>query len=219
MAKIGTTLHIEEFSRYADGRMSVNNKGVERFKVLRIKEQRPVMIAEVEVLPEDVPDESEVETLAAEVVSLFSSLLSLNIKMGRVKRVDILSKWGVDEEVLKTQVLTRLKPTELSYWIAAIFQENTLHQQTLLQEPLTAERLKQEKEVLSGTVAYLAARQAVESALNPQAQPEPVTKSAPEPEPPSDTPQDASSGVAPQEAPQEAPQDAPKDAPPTSGPD
>lgn len=233
MAKIGTTLHIKEFSRFADGRMSVNNQGIERFKVLRIKEQRPVMIAEVEVLPEDEPDESEVEGLAAEVVQLFSGLLTLNIKMGRVKRVDILSKWGVDEEVLKTQILEGLKPVELSYWIAAIFQENTLHQQTLLQEPLTSERLKQEKEVLSGTVAYLAARHAVELALNPKAEEEQV-KAAPESDPPSDSPQDAPPGGtqdasldapedtpqdASQDAPQDAPQNAPQDAPPTSGPD
>jgi hypothetical protein len=52
---------------------------------------------------------------------------------GAEQRADIMLKWKVDEDTLRPLVLDTLQPRELSYWIASIFAENPLHQQSLLQ--------------------------------------------------------------------------------------
>ena len=44
---------MEEFSPVADGRIFVQNKGKERFKVIKIISEKPVLTCEVEVLKED----------------------------------------------------------------------------------------------------------------------------------------------------------------------
>jgi len=56
MAKVGTILYIEEHKRKPDGQLVVINKGRGRFTVTEVKEVRPVMICEVEALP-DVEEE------------------------------------------------------------------------------------------------------------------------------------------------------------------
>jgi hypothetical protein len=44
---IGTTLEITEHERVKDGRMLINNTGVERFKIVSVKQETPVLICEV----------------------------------------------------------------------------------------------------------------------------------------------------------------------------
>lgn len=57
---IGTTLEIQDFLIESSGRMYVTNKGIERFKVTKVVKQQPVLVCEVEVLPEDDDQSDEV---------------------------------------------------------------------------------------------------------------------------------------------------------------
>ncbi|CAL8464824.1 g4359 [Coccomyxa elongata] len=156
IAAIGTTLQIESHVRMDDGRLGIENKGIERFKVLRICEERPVLICEVEVLEEDDDSHPEVVTVADEVRELFRTLIRLHVKKGTIK---------VGDEEYEPEELKELGPRDLSYWIASNFREMPQHQQILLQENSTLQRLKDEKAVLEGSVNYLRARLAVESAF------------------------------------------------------
>ena len=58
--------------------------GVEKFKVERVIEERPVLICQVKML-EDSDDRSQpVSELARHDVQLFKDLISLNVKMNRL---------------------------------------------------------------------------------------------------------------------------------------
>jgi ATP-dependent Lon protease len=58
VSAIGTTLEIQDFLMESSGRMYVTNKGIERFRVTKVVKQQPVLVCDVEVLPED-DDQSE----------------------------------------------------------------------------------------------------------------------------------------------------------------
>ena len=58
MAKVGTLLEIQQHLPLEDGRMLITSKGVERFQILRIVQERPVLVCEVEIL-KDQPGEDE----------------------------------------------------------------------------------------------------------------------------------------------------------------
>ncbi len=53
---------VQEFTNVPDGRLFVTNKGKERFRVINIVKEKPVLVCEVEVLPE----EEETEEVRAE---------------------------------------------------------------------------------------------------------------------------------------------------------
>jgi len=53
MAAVGTALRIEQHLHEADGRMYITSRGTERFRVTRVVKERPVLICEVETIPED----------------------------------------------------------------------------------------------------------------------------------------------------------------------
>lgn len=60
LAAIGTMLHIDTHERLDDGQMLIENTGKERFQILRVVEERPVLICEVEMLQEDEDASDEV---------------------------------------------------------------------------------------------------------------------------------------------------------------
>ena len=60
MASIGSTLEIMEFANVPDGRLFITSKGKERFKVLNVVAEKPILLCEVEVLPEEAEETEEV---------------------------------------------------------------------------------------------------------------------------------------------------------------
>ncbi len=63
VAEIGCTAEILEVTkRYDDGRMDILTRGVDRFEVLEVNNERPFLQAEISVI-EDVPDHSPVENV------------------------------------------------------------------------------------------------------------------------------------------------------------
>lgn len=148
---------MEEFSPAADGRIFVQNKGKERFKVIKIISEKPVLTCEVEVLKEDEEVDvtgGEIKALSDEVAALLRNVIRLNVKMQNTIATD---------EVIEPAELSSLGPRELSYWVASFFSDIKLLQQMLLEEGSTKARLEKEKEVLSETVKYYSAAAALKS--------------------------------------------------------
>lgn len=58
MAKVGTLLEVQQHLPLEDGRMLITNKGIERFQILRVVQEKPVLLCEVEIL-KDQPGEDE----------------------------------------------------------------------------------------------------------------------------------------------------------------
>jgi ATP-dependent Lon protease len=60
VSAIGTTLEVKDFLVEPSGRMYITNKGIERFRVTNVVKQKPVLVCDVEVLPEDDDQSDEV---------------------------------------------------------------------------------------------------------------------------------------------------------------
>ncbi|WIA15556.1 hypothetical protein OEZ86_004158 [Tetradesmus obliquus] len=169
---IGTTLEIQDFLIESSGRMYVTNKGIERFKVTKVVKQQPVLVCEVEVLPEDDDQSDEAKALAAQVADLFRNVLRLHLKIARAKLRPGASRGSsaaaeplnseAEDEVIEAMELTESSPSQLSYWIAHAFSDSRLTQQTLLEVNKTMERLQEEKALLEGTLKYYSAATALE---------------------------------------------------------
>ena len=54
-----------------DGRIYITSKGCERFKITKVVKDKPVLLAEVEVLGEDNDQSDTTKALAQEVADLF----------------------------------------------------------------------------------------------------------------------------------------------------
>ncbi|KAG2483031.1 hypothetical protein HYH03_018061 [Edaphochlamys debaryana] len=154
MASVGTTLEIVDFAHVQDGRIFITSKGRERFRILNIVRDRPVMIAEVEELEEDEAAGEEVAGLAREVADLLRSTIRLNVKLNNI---------DASEDQLEPEELAGLGARDLSYWIASFFSDIKVLQQSLLEEDSTVKRLNREKEILSDTVRYYSATVALKS--------------------------------------------------------
>ncbi|GFR48354.1 hypothetical protein Agub_g10243 [Astrephomene gubernaculifera] len=156
MASIGTCLEVVEFAHVQDGRIFVTCKGRERFRVLSIVRERPIMIAEVEELAEEAEEEGgeEVSALAREVSDLLRSTVRLNVKLNNIE---------ASEDQLEPEELAGLGPRDLSYWVASFFADIRVLQQSLLEEDSTVKRLRREKEILAETVRYYSATVALKS--------------------------------------------------------
>jgi Lon protease-like protein len=76
MAEIGCTAEIVDVTkRYEDGRMDILTRGVERFEVLRINEERSFLQAEIAVV-EDEPDRPAAQ-LVEQAIRLHAEIVKL----------------------------------------------------------------------------------------------------------------------------------------------
>jgi len=152
MATTGSTLHIDEHEQLPDGRLLIVNKGIKRFRVIEVVQQRPVMICKVEELEHEEPGSPDLVLLADEVRDLFRNTMALGRKM----------KGVAEEDPEEPEELADLGAVDLSFWLASMF-DAPMEQQHLLEMDTAVERLSREKEVLSDTLNYLRARSAIES--------------------------------------------------------
>ncbi|GBF97423.1 ATP-dependent protease [Raphidocelis subcapitata] len=179
MATVGTALEIQAHTFEADGRILVVNKGLERFRVTKVVKERPVLICEVETLPDDEDETPEAKAAATEVAEMFRNVLRLYRKMRRSGRGGVSGGAGApagaggssepEEEPEEPEELTEFSPTQvhpppqLSYWIASVLGEHRGTQQALLEEDSTRGRLAREAEVLGQTLKFYSAATALES--------------------------------------------------------
>eukprot|EP00951_Prasinocladus_malaysianus_P014256 scaffold108385_cov36-Prasinocladus_malaysianus.AAC.1 len=160
LSAIGTLLHIEEHHRFEDGQMRVVNRGLERFKIVSVKKERPVLICDVEFLEREDDTSPEMRTLRDEVADLCKNTLRLSFKVGKVDAVE--TQWNLPE-------LQNLGPYDLSCWIAFNFLQDNVSKQSLLELDSTTERLEKEREWLQKNLSYLSAASALEGAFTTDA--------------------------------------------------
>eukprot|EP00878_Enallax_costatus_P005223 GHUV01005489.1.p1 GENE.GHUV01005489.1~~GHUV01005489.1.p1 ORF type:complete len:347 (+),score=73.03 GHUV01005489.1:210-1250(+) len=177
LSAIGTTLEIQDFVLEPNGRMYVTNKGVERFEVKSVVTEKPVLVCEVEVLPEDQDESEEATKLSSEVADLFRNVLRLHLKMNRNRSLSRRSSSSssstseglgseAEDESLEAAELTESNPQQLSYWIAHAFTDSKYTQQALLEENKTMVRLGAEKDLLAATLKYYTAATALEGVFS-----------------------------------------------------
>jgi Lon protease-like protein len=156
LAAVGTVLEITEHSLMEDGRLMINTIGRERFRIEDVVEERPVLVCDVEILPDDDDKSDEAVLLAEQVAELFRNVVRLSVK---------LREAPVPPELADPTQLTTLAPSDLSFWVASLFAGNAYNQQAILEEDNTIQRLKTEEELLSSTLKYLSAQAALQSAF------------------------------------------------------
>lgn len=159
IASIGTALEIKSHALLDDGRLLVQNVGKERFKILDVVEQRPVLVCEVEYLDDEeraADGGIEEKELASKAGELFRSVVQLSVK---------LKETELPEEVANPEQLRDLSPRDLSFWMTALIADNPYQQQVLLEEECTIKRLKAINTLLEETLKYLSARSALQSAF------------------------------------------------------
>lgn len=155
---VGTLLRIEGHKTLPDGQITTFNRGVDRYKIMKVIQKQPVLIAEVEMMPEEDDTTPKARQLAADLVTIVKQLIELNVKMRKVK---------AETSELHPPELTDLHPTRLSFFVASLLLDSYMQQQALLSLDSTVERLEVEIEVLGSTLKYLSARFALQGAFAP----------------------------------------------------
>ncbi|MDQ3854869.1 MAG: endopeptidase La, partial [Chloroflexota bacterium] len=74
----GTAGRIAQLLRRPDGTIMVAVQGLERIRVVKVTQEDPYLVAEIEVVQEEYEDTVEIEALRRNAVQLFQRLLSLN---------------------------------------------------------------------------------------------------------------------------------------------
>lgn len=146
MAKVGCCAEILHCQTQDDDHSNIVTMGQQRFRVLEIVREAPFRVAMVSWI-EDEPyaSHSEVETLAAKVSQALKDVVELTGKL-------------VGKPTSLPTDLPDL-PRELSFWIGSHLGGPVAdHQQDLLEITDTAQRLRQEYELLDHTRKQLAAR-------------------------------------------------------------
>ena len=75
--------------------------------MVSVVKEKPVLICEVMVLPEDEDESDAARELASEVADLLRSTLRLNVKLQGIV---------ASEDALEPEELVQLGPQSLSYW-------------------------------------------------------------------------------------------------------
>lgn len=162
IAVTGTALHIVEHTQMKDGRLLVGSKGGQRYRVVQVIKELPVLICEVEWMKDEPDvmkpdDEFTLEELADETRTLFLNTLRLSNK---AKTGDADEPEGLAEQ------LGQLDAQALSWWMMNVFVEHPQEQQMMLDMTSARERLERARSVLRETCSYLSATSALKSALS-----------------------------------------------------
>lgn len=157
MSDVGCCAEILHCQTQEDDRSNIVTMGQQRFRVLDIVREAPYRVGLVSWI-EDVDgeaDPSQLDQLAAQVSQALRDVVELTGKL-------------VGKPTALPADLPDL-PRELSFWIGAHLGGPVAeHQQALLELTDTAERLRQEYELLDQTRRQLAARTVLKDTFQPQ---------------------------------------------------
>ena len=156
MAKVGCCAEILHCQTQDDDHSNIVTMGQQRFRVLDIVREAPFRVAMVSWIEDEPADgHNELEALAGEVSQALKDVVELTGKL--------VGK--------PTSLLSDLPdlPRELSFWIGSHLGGPVAdHQQALLEITDTAERLRQEYQLLDHTRRQLAARTVLKDTFQPQ---------------------------------------------------
>jgi ATP-dependent Lon protease len=158
LSAIGTLLRIEAHERLEDGQLQIESLGMERYRILSVKQERPVLVCDVQFLEREDDDEAdeELQGLREKVADLSRDTLRLSYKMGKIDLAE--NQWDLPE-------FRELNPHDLSCWIAYNFMQDSFSKQAMLEINSTRQRLKREAELLQKNLSYLSAASALEGAF------------------------------------------------------
>ena len=156
MAKVGCCAEILHCQTQDDDHSNIVTMGQQRFRVLDIVREAPFRVAMVSWIEDDpASGQNELETLAGEVSQALKDVVELTGKL-------------VGKPTSLPSDLPDL-PRELSFWIGSHLGGPVAdHQQALLEITDTAERLRQEYQLLDHTRRQLAARTVLKDTFQPQ---------------------------------------------------
>jgi|UniRef100_UPI004047D2BE ATP-dependent Lon protease len=156
MAKVGCCAEILHCQTQDDDHSNIVTMGQQRFRVLDIVREAPFRVAMVSWIEDEPADgHNELEALAGEVSQALKDVVELTGKL-------------VGKPTSLPSDLPDL-PRELSFWIGSHLGGPVAdHQQALLEITDTAERLRQEYQLLDHTRRQLAARTVLKDTFQPQ---------------------------------------------------
>jgi Lon protease-like protein len=181
---IGTVAEIRDAGRYEDGRYDLLVVGTKRFEIRRVLSgRRPYLVAEVEVLDEELGDEGMANRLAMRATRRFVSYLELlQPRSGETtEEIDVRVEVETEDEgedaepaadagasesgdapdpggPRRRRVTIPDDPTVLSYLLAGILQIEPPRRQTLLEMTTTEERLRGLLRLLEREIFFLERR-------------------------------------------------------------
>jgi uncharacterized protein len=186
---IGTVAEIRDAGRYEDGRYDLLVVGTKRFEIRRVLSgRRPYLVAEVDVLDEEVGDEAAANRLAMAATRRFVTYLELlQPRAGETTdeidvRVEVETEDAEEEEAEETEEIREPDPTGpesgasetsgsrrrrvaipddptvLSYLLAGILQIEPPRRQALLEMTTTEARLRGLLRLLEREIFFLERR-------------------------------------------------------------
>ena len=156
MAEVGCCAEIIHCQTQDDDRSNIVTMGQQRFRVLDIVREAPFRVGLVSWIEDEPEDDSQgVSDLADQVREALKDVVELTAKL-------------IGKPAQLPSDLPDL-PRELSFWIGSHLGGPVAdHQQALLEITSTAERLRQEFDLLDHTRRQLAARTVLKDTFQPQ---------------------------------------------------
>jgi Lon protease-like protein len=137
---VGTVAGISQHVKKPDGRYDLTAIGLERFRVLTILQERPYLVARVQLEPDLVSSADELGLRAREVHSLFD---------GYVERLREMSNGKLDA------IEVPADPEALAWFVAGTLPIAMSEKQALLEQPSTVARLAAEADILRRELTFL----------------------------------------------------------------
>ncbi len=137
---VGTIAQVVQREDSPDGRIILVAEGQERFRTLSIVQQRPYIIARVELLPAEEPKGMQVAQQVREKYMDYARLLA-----------------GMSNEWM-SEVRVPEESAELSYLVAQSLDANMMVKQGLLEMDTAEERLAAEVEIIDLTIEHVRQR-------------------------------------------------------------
>ena len=128
--EVGTVAQITQHENTADGRIMLMSMGQQRFKSLEVLQERPYMMARVELLPPDLVESTVAGQLVQEKFLEYARLVA-----------GMANEWVRDIPFPE-------QPSELSYLVARNLEVSMPVKQGLLEMDTAEERLRAEVEIL-----------------------------------------------------------------------
>lgn len=170
IAQIGTIVEVVERSLLPDGRQLIMNMGVERFKLLRITQEKPYIIGLVEIdLKDEEPSTGEAKIELAQKEELVWELVQDVVRLSN--KVYDNSKVTISETVTQfapngAKVIDdNERRSSFSFSIAEMLDIQPFIKQLMLQTSNVGERFDIQIELLDKAQKYLAAKSTIKSAL------------------------------------------------------
>lgn len=166
LARVGCAAELVRFEPLPDGRIMTRNVGRERFRILRILEEKPYMRAHVQYIRDDPPPpdcadlERSVWALLQDVLALSNKLyekaFDMSAEIRRTAPPNQATQAGPEEDA---------RMQDFSFAVNQILDMPLREQQVLLQITDTARRLRRQNTMLRTARNYLAAQVTIKNAF------------------------------------------------------